>query len=74
VRDDGADFEETRMRPSIRLATVVSATTLLSAAAAQKHPHYNDGGTLAWFTSFAAAKEAARKADKLIFVEVGANT
>jgi hypothetical protein len=63
------------MRPSFRLVTtIVSATTFLAAAAAQKHPHYNDGGTLAWFTSFAAAKEAARKADKLIFVEVGAKT
>ncbi|HEX6811031.1 MAG TPA: hypothetical protein VF384_05340 [Planctomycetota bacterium] len=55
-------------------ATLVSATTFLATAAAQKHPHYNDGGALTWFTSFAAAKEAARKADKLIFVEVGANT
>ena len=63
------------MRPSIRLATIIlSAATFPTAAAAQKHPHYNDGGTLPWFTTFAAAKEAARKADKLIFMEVGAKT
>ncbi|HEU4420632.1 MAG TPA: hypothetical protein VFT55_16960 [Planctomycetota bacterium] len=63
------------MRPSIRLATIIlPAATFLAAAAAQKHPHYNDGGTLAWFTTFAAAKEAARNADKLIFMEVGAKT
>ena len=63
------------MRSSIRLASItLSAATFLATGAAQKHPHYNDGGTLAWFTTFAAAKEAARKVDKLIFVEVGAKT
>jgi len=63
------------MRPSIRLATIILlAATFLATGAAQKHPHYNDRGTLAWFTTFAAAKEAARKADKLIFMEVGAKT
>ncbi|MEQ1632626.1 MAG: thioredoxin family protein [Planctomycetota bacterium] len=38
---------------------------------AQRHPHFDDGGTLAWQTTFAAAKEAAAKADKLIFVQYG---
>jgi hypothetical protein len=40
-------------------------------AAPQKHPHFDDGGTLAWQTTFAEAKAAAKKADKLIFVEYG---
>ncbi|HZN37664.1 MAG TPA: hypothetical protein VFD82_02615 [Planctomycetota bacterium] len=60
------------MRPSIHLAiTVISAATLLAAAAAQKHPHFDDKGTLVWFTTFAAAKEAATKQDRLILVEYG---
>ena len=60
------------MRPSIRLATtIVSAATFLAAAAAQKHPHFDDKGTLVWFTTFAAAKEAAQKQDRLILVEYG---
>jgi hypothetical protein len=47
---------------------------LAGTALAQRHPHFDDKGTLQWHTTFAAAKEAARKADKLIFVEVGAKT
>jgi hypothetical protein len=47
---------------------------LAGTAFAQKHPLYDDKGTLPWHTTFAAAKEAARKADKLIFVEVGTKT
>ena len=43
-------------------------------AVAQRHPLYDDKGTLAWSTTFSAAKEAAKKADKLIFVEVGTKT
>ena len=47
------------------------ATFLAGGALAQRHPHFDDGGALAWQTTFAAAKEAAKKADKLIFVEYG---
>ena len=63
------------MRHPIALATtLLAATVLVAAAAAQKHPYFDDQGTLAWSTTFAAAKEAAKKADKLILVEVGAKT
>ena len=57
-------------------AALVAALAIGSSATAraQRHPHYDDRDTLAWFTTFAAAKEAARKADKLIFVEVGTKT
>jgi hypothetical protein len=61
------------MRIAIPFAAVL-ATFLTGPASAQKHPHYDDQGTLQWHTTFAAAKEDARKADKLIFVEVGATT
>ena len=60
------------MRPMHRIAAVlVSAALPVTAAAAQKHPHFDDGGTLVWHTKLAAAKEAAQKADRLIFVEYG---
>jgi hypothetical protein len=35
------------------------------------HPHFNDGGTLSWFTRLADARTAAKKAGKLIFIEFG---
>jgi len=56
------------------IASVLVVTASASTAAAQRHPHYDDGGTLAWQTTLAAGQEAARKADKIIFVEVGAKT
>jgi len=40
-------------------------------AAQQKHPHFDDGGALAWQTELSAAKAAAKKAGKLIFIEYG---
>jgi hypothetical protein len=57
-------------------AAIVAALVIGSSpsARAQKHPYYDDTGTLSWHTTFAAAKAAAKRADKLIFVEVGAKT
>lgn len=49
----------------------ITLTVLAIGCPAQKHPHFDDGGALQWQTTFAAAKEAAKKADKLIFVEYG---
>lgn len=43
----------------------------ISLVTAQAHPHFDDGGALQWQTEFAAAKAAAKKADKLIFIEYG---
>jgi hypothetical protein len=39
--------------------------------AAKPHPHFNDGGTLAWYTTLTSAQAAARKGGRLIFVEYG---
>jgi len=50
---------------------IAFATFLADAAPGQKHPHFDDGGALAWHTTFAEAKAAATKADRLIFVEYG---
>lgn len=55
---------------------VLVTLTLLAAAAlaAEKkssHPHFDDQGTLRWYTKFADAQAAAKKAGKLIFIEYG---
>lgn len=60
------------MRPSFRITlAAVAGAILLTTAAAQKHPHFDDKGALAWQTKFSDAKAAAKVADKLIFVEYG---
>ena len=53
------------------LPVVLAAAFAVTAGAAQRHPDFDDGGTLSWHTTLAAAKEAAKKADKLVFVEYG---
>lgn len=35
------------------------------------HPHFDDHGTLDWYTDFDEAKAAARSAGKNIFIEFG---
>ena len=35
------------------------------------HPHFNDGGTLRWYTKLADAQKVAKKEGKLIFIEYG---
>lgn len=35
------------------------------------HPHFNDGGTLHWYTRWDDASAAARAEGKLVFVEMG---
>ena len=52
----------------------LAALTLLAnaaIAAPQGHPHFQDGGTLSWHQTLAAAKAAAKAADKMILVEYG---
>ncbi|MEM8883133.1 MAG: hypothetical protein AAGD14_03600 [Planctomycetota bacterium] len=53
-----------------------TAITLLLAASAawagkSSHPHFDDRGTLQWFTELEKAQAAARKQGKVIFVEYG---
>jgi len=55
-------------------AAITTVLVVVGNARAQRHPHFDDGGTLAWQTTLAAGQEAARRADKIIFVEVGAKT
>jgi hypothetical protein len=35
------------------------------------HPHFDDKGTLPWFTKLTDAQSAARKEGKLVFIEYG---
>jgi hypothetical protein len=53
--------------PALLVAAFLPCSLLL----AQAHPHFDDGGALQWQTELAAAKAAAKKADKLIFIEYG---
>ncbi len=36
-----------------------------------RHPHFDDKGTLEWYTTFDEAKAAARAQGKRIFIELG---
>ncbi|MEO6594263.1 MAG: hypothetical protein ABIP94_05880 [Planctomycetota bacterium] len=47
------------------------AGAALAGATPQGHPHFDDGGALSWHKTLADAKAAAKKADKLIFIEYG---
>ncbi len=62
------------MHMFLRIAPFLLLPALTAGATAQKHPWYDDQSTLRWFTSFDAAKQAARAANKAILVEVGAKT
>jgi hypothetical protein len=58
------------------MRTLGAALLVLAGAAApggnpQGHPHFNDGGTLRWFTKLADAQAAAKKEGKFVFIEYG---
>lgn len=60
----------------MRASVLVVATVLFSGGVAlgdkpQGHPHFNDGGTLRWYTKLADAEEAAKKEGKFVFIEYG---
>jgi hypothetical protein len=54
--------------------TIIAFALFACSVLGQRHPHFNDGGTLAWSTTFGEAMAAAKQADKLIFVEYGRKT
>lgn len=56
----------------MRSLSIVSAVLLLALPSlAQRHPHFDDKGALEWYTTFAAAKAAAKQQNKFIFIECG---
>jgi hypothetical protein len=56
---------------TVRILTTAVSLVMPGALCAQAHPHFNDGSTLSWYSTLAEAQAAAKKADKLIFVEYG---
>ena len=67
-----------RRRPGARLTETRPACVRSSATAlrfgpmsASSHPHFDDRGTLRWFTSFADARAEAAATGKRIFIEFG---
>jgi hypothetical protein len=60
------------MRLLAAAAAVLSLSVLaLAGDAKTKHPHFDDKGTLHWFTKVADAQAAAKKQDRLVFIEYG---
>ena len=57
------------------MRTLALVMLLTGAAAAggksRGHPHFDDGGTLRWYTKLADAQAVARKEGKLVFIEYG---
>ena len=63
------------MRTSlIVLMTVLiigGGAVLAGEATGNRHPHFDDGGALRWYTRLADAQAAAKKEDKIILIEYG---
>lgn len=55
----------------VAVSAVSAATGFAGDATKGAHPHFNDGGTLAWSTKLADAQTAAKAQDRLIFIEYG---
>ena len=60
----------------MRVYARATAMFLLAGAAVAggkpwEHPHFDDGGTIPWFTKLATAKAAAKKQRKIVFIEYG---
>jgi len=57
----------------MRAATMLLFASALLAGDGKKsgHPHFDDAGTLRWFTSLDDACAAAKKENKVVLVEYG---
>jgi hypothetical protein len=60
----------------MRAFSVLAVVVALAAGAAAKdkqerHPHFDDQGTIPWHVALATASAAARKEGKLVFIEYG---
>ena len=53
------------------MAPRIRALAYLAGMTTSTHPHFDDRGTLQWYTSMEEAKAAAAKEGKLIFIEFG---
>jgi len=53
------------------LLLLAAAAVAGDGKAKSEHPHFDDQGTLPWFTDLGAAKSAAKRAGKLVLIEYG---
>lgn len=60
-----------RTTPALLTIATILSFAGVALAAPQQHPHFDDGGALAWQTQLPAAKAAAKQADKFILIEYG---
>ena len=60
-------------RPHMRLvlAMLLFVGAATASDKAKGHPHFDDGGTLRWYTKLADAQAVAKKEGKLVFIEYG---
>ena len=59
------------MRTSMLVLLLCGGAVFAGDAKKGAHPHFNDGGTMQWFTKLADAQAAAKKEGKLVFIEYG---
>ena len=59
------------MRTSLIVLMVCGGAALAGEATSQRHPHFDDGGALRWYTKLADAQAVAKKEDKIILIEYG---
>ena len=53
------------------IISLLAGATLAQEKKKSSHPHFDDQGTLTWYTKLADAQAAAKKEGKLIFIEYG---
>ena len=59
------------MRTLLIVLIFGGGAVLAGDATGQRHPHFDDGGTLRWYTKLADAQAVAAKEDKIILIEYG---
>ena len=53
------------------VAGLLCAVAVLAGDKKSSHPHFDDLGTLRWYTKLADAQAVARKEGKLVLIEYG---
>ena len=59
------------MRSSLIVLMLCGGAALAGEATGHKHPHFDDGGAIRWYTKLADAQAVAKKEDKIILIEYG---
>lgn len=53
------------------LASLLGMFCMPASAGGSRHPYFNDRGTLSWHHSLTSAQNAARRSNKVVFIEYG---